>query len=208
MSVAEGTVSSYDRLLQSGKRLFAARGYSNASTSAIARDAGTSESQLVKHFGGKDGLLAAIFDLGWQEITRSLAVVADHASPVERIRVLIEQIFAAWERDPELRQLMLLEGRRIRREGNAIMLTQGYRDFVRQTEELLAAIRDEGRLHPDLSPSAVRAAIMGMCEGLARDRLLAERQGIAPGYSVADLHRVVDVFLQIFLTPEPRTGER
>ena len=48
--------------LFSGKRLFARNGYENTSTVAIAREAGTSESQLMKHFGSKQGLLAAVLD--------------------------------------------------------------------------------------------------------------------------------------------------
>ena len=62
------SVSSHDRILRSAKRLFARNGYENTSTVAIAREAGTSESQLMKHFGSKQGLLLAIFDRGWDTI--------------------------------------------------------------------------------------------------------------------------------------------
>jgi AcrR family transcriptional regulator len=194
--------SSYDRLLQSGKKLFAARGYGNTSTIMIARAAGTSESQLVKHFGSKDGLLAAIFDHGWRAISQSLADVQDDASPIERLRLLIEAVLTNLERDPELRDLMLLEGRRIRREGNMVLLTQGYRDFERQADDILAAVRDQGRLRPDLPPSGLRSALMGMCEGMMRDQVIAHREGSDPGYSSADLHRVVDFFLAALIVPQ------
>jgi len=60
-------VSSHDRILMSAKRLFARNGYENTSTVAIAREP-DSESQLMKHFGSKQGLLAAIFDRGWASI--------------------------------------------------------------------------------------------------------------------------------------------
>ena len=40
----------------------------SATTSAIARMAGTSESQLIKHFGSKEGLLEAIYDEAWQRL--------------------------------------------------------------------------------------------------------------------------------------------
>src|SRR5688572_7518797 len=49
--------SSHDRILAAAKHLFATRGYESSSTVAIARAAGTSESQLMKHFGSKEGLL-------------------------------------------------------------------------------------------------------------------------------------------------------
>ena len=61
-------LSSHDRILMAGKHLFARNGYENTSTVAISREAGTSESQMMKHFGSKQGLLVAIFDRGWVTI--------------------------------------------------------------------------------------------------------------------------------------------
>ena len=65
-------LSSHDRILMAAKHLFARGGYENTSTVAIAREAGTSESQLMKHFGSKQGLLGAIFDRGWQGISERI----------------------------------------------------------------------------------------------------------------------------------------
>src|SRR5215217_8085218 len=53
------------RLLNAGKMLFARHGYEQTSTAAIAREAGSSESQLIRYFGGKAGLLEAIFNDSW-----------------------------------------------------------------------------------------------------------------------------------------------
>jgi AcrR family transcriptional regulator len=57
-----------ERILKIAKGLFAAKGFEQARTSEIARLALTSESQLVKYFGGKNGLLLAVFERGWQGI--------------------------------------------------------------------------------------------------------------------------------------------
>src|SRR5688572_26966287 len=65
-------LSSHDRILMSARSLFSSQGYENATTSAIARMAGTSESQLIKHFSSKEGLLAAIFDQSWQRVGRAM----------------------------------------------------------------------------------------------------------------------------------------
>ena len=45
----DSTHTSRSRLLAAGKTLFARHGYEQASTAAIAREAGTSESQLVRY---------------------------------------------------------------------------------------------------------------------------------------------------------------
>ena len=60
------------RLLLSARKLFAENGYESTSTASIARMAGTSESQLIKHFGGKAGLLDSIFVEGWTTLTANL----------------------------------------------------------------------------------------------------------------------------------------
>ena len=46
------------------------QGYEQTATSAIARAAGTSESQLMRYFGGKVGLLEALFDEAWADLNR------------------------------------------------------------------------------------------------------------------------------------------
>ena len=69
-SGAKPTVArtSRERLRESAKSLFAELGYEATSTAAIARGAGTSESQLVKHFADKQGVLEAIFEDAWSQI--------------------------------------------------------------------------------------------------------------------------------------------
>src|SRR5258706_2111308 len=72
----ESTQTARTRLLASGKTLFARLGYEQTSTAAIAREALTSESQLVRHFEGKAGLLAAIFDESRRPLNAAIQSVA------------------------------------------------------------------------------------------------------------------------------------
>lgn len=46
-------------LLDSARRLFAAKGYAGASTREIALDAGVNETLIFRHFGNKEGLFTA-----------------------------------------------------------------------------------------------------------------------------------------------------
>src|ERR1700755_3047986 len=84
-------LSSHDRILQAGRALFAEDGYENTTTSAIARKAGTSESQLIKHFGSKEGLLEAIYDAAWGRLAQGAqGALAASMSPLERLQALTE----------------------------------------------------------------------------------------------------------------------
>jgi len=49
-------------ILSTASRLFAAKGYSNATTAEIAREAGVAEGTIYHHFGSKDGIFLTLFD--------------------------------------------------------------------------------------------------------------------------------------------------
>src|SRR3954466_9345473 len=127
--------SSHERILQAGRDLFAEDGYENTTTSAIARRAGTSESQLIKHFGSKEGLLEGIFDQAWERLAQGAQRAQEvPASPLERLRALTELMAAALESDKQLRTLFLLEARRIRKHGRTVLMTQGFQQMIRLAE--------------------------------------------------------------------------
>ncbi len=192
--------SSRDRILQSAKSLFAAKGYEKTSTATIARTAGTSESQMMKHFGSKDGLLAAIFEEHWQRINWSARqAIQDLTSPSEKLLVLSRVVMTALDRDPELKLLMLLEGRRVRKEGQLVSLSQGYLEFVRLTDDVLREMRDAGLLRPDVHLQAMRSALMGALEGLMRDQLLARRAGFPAQYGAEELREAFSGVLTSFI---------
>ena len=119
-----------ERIMAAGKKLFASQGFENTSTASIVKTAKTSESQLFKHFHDKEGLLEAIFDMGWEHMSSAFPALQPIASPAERLEALLEMMLSGLERDPELKQLMLLEGRRIRKEGHMVLLTGGYQRLV------------------------------------------------------------------------------
>ncbi len=185
-----------ERLLQAAKQLFAEKGFENASTVAIARAAATSESQLVKHFGSKEGLLEAIFEDSWEQIGKQMRSLASLPTPAEKLRTLLETIVDALDRDPQLKQLMLLEGRRIRKEGGLFLLTQGFMNFVKTVDGVLGEMKAAGQLRPDVTVEAARSALMGMFEGMMRDQVLGRRVGFPAPFSTADVRRMFGLMVQ------------
>jgi AcrR family transcriptional regulator len=191
-------MSSHDRILQAAKHLFATRGYESTSTVAIARAAGTSESQLIKHFGSKEGLLEAIFDMGWERMSSMFPALQPIASPSERLEALLEMMLSGFERDLELKQLMLLEGRRIRKEGHMVLLTGGYLRLVQMADAMLAEMKSKGELRDEVDPQALRSALMGMLEAMMRDQVLAARIDFPAKFSTDDLRKIFHIMLAAF----------
>jgi AcrR family transcriptional regulator len=193
-------LSSHDRILQAGRALFSEDGYENTTTSAIARRAGTSESQLIKHFNSKEGLLEGIFDQAWQRMAQGVeSVQRKEAPPLDRLRALTELMIAALESDKQMRTLMLLEGRRIRKHGHMVMMTRGFQQVLEVLDGILRELQYSGKLRPDLHPEAVRSALIGAFEGLLRDQLLAQRGDFPAHYDGTELRTAFRAVLECFL---------
>lgn len=198
----EGT--SRDRILLAAKKLFASEGYDNTSTVAIARAAGTSESQLMKHFGNKEGLLEAIFDEGWNGMGYMFRAIQELPTPSEKMAVLLDLILTTLDRDPELKELMMLEGRRIRKEGRMVLLSRGYLQLVGVVDALLTEMQQHGELRQDVHIDAVRSALISMFEGMVRDQVLAKRMNFPAQYDGNELRLIFKIVLSSFMARPPR----
>ncbi len=197
--------SSHDRILHAAKRLFASKGYENTSTVAIARMAGTSESQLMKHFGSKEGLLEAVFERAWRRINWEMRRRIERlASRAQKFKALVDLTVTALGRDRELKVLLLLQGRHIRKDGQMILLDQGFLEFVRTADGILREMRAAGQLRSDAQVETVRSALMGAMEGMLRDQLLAQRVGYPARYSAKQVRQVFGRILTAFTSPTLR----
>jgi len=186
---------SRERILLSAKHLFARNGYENTSTVAIAREAGTSESQLMKHFGSKQGLLAAILDRGWAGIIVRVQALPNGTTNERRLLAMLEAIVVELENDQELKELMTLEAKRVRKDGRDVLMSRGYRQFAELFDALLSEMRSQEQLRPDLNLEAVRAGLIGMIESLLRDQVVAQRSDLRAGYTFDDLRRLLEAMV-------------
>lgn len=192
-----------ERLLEAGKILFSIHGFENTSTAAIARQAGTSESQLIKHFGSKEGLLEAIFDQGWQNLDFISQAVKVLTSPADKLRMIFELVLQALESDQALKELMLFEGRRIRKVGSGsdILITSGYLRFSAAVEQVLTDLIVNTPLSEKVSPAAMTSALIGMFESMLRDQVLARRANFHFSSTNEEIRSVFDLFVSRLLSP-------
>lgn len=190
--------SSRSRLLQAAKRLFAEQGYEQTATSAIARDAGTSESQLMRYFGGKVGLLDALFEEAWTELNgRVNAAVEAAGSGRDGIIEALQTVTVALARDPDLATLFLFEGRRLRGDEPRVRLSEGFQEFTETARGLVRKAQSARELDANLDSSAVTSALLGAAEGMIRDRVLA-RVGGGRGFAEREIRRTLEAMLTGF----------
>lgn len=196
-------LSSHDRILHAAKHLFAESGYENTSTVAIAREAGTSESQLMKHFGSKQGLLLAILDRGWNGVLERIKATDHHALPADRLVAMLTAATIEFENDHRFKVLGALEARRVRKDSADVQISRGYRRFREMLDGTLIDMRTDGSIRADLNLDAVRAGILGFAEGLWRDQIVSSRAGLASSYSFDDMQQVLELLLDVFREKAP-----
>ncbi len=191
-----------ERLLESAKILFALHGFENTSSAAIARQANTSESQLIKHFGSKEGLLEAIFDEGWKHLDFISQAVQVLPSPADKLRMMFELVLQTLERDQALKELMLFVGRRIRKagSGSGILVTSGYLRFSAAVEQVITELTANTPVAEKASPAALTSAFIGMFESMLRDQVLARRANFHFSSSPAEIRAIFDLFVSRVLT--------
>ena len=89
--------------------------------------------------------------------------------------MILELMINALGSDPEMRDLMLLEGRRIRKVGGRILVTNGYAEFSQFLEGIVKDLQTQGRLVPELSVAAARTILVGTFESMMREQVLSYR---------------------------------
>lgn len=172
----DSTQTSRGRLLGAGKTLFSRNGYEQTSTAAIAREAGSSESQLIRYFGGKAGLLEAVFNDSWNSLTEHIQrAVAESTHGREAILRILSLMIEAFGRDHDTAFLFLFEGRRMRGGTHEVLLSKGFVQFMELVHSLIVKGQADGSFRNDVPPAVLASALLGCAEGMMRDRVLAER---------------------------------
>jgi AcrR family transcriptional regulator len=191
--------NSRTRLLTAGKTLFARLGYENTATSAIAREAGTSESQLIRYFGSKAGLLETIFDEHWRPVNiRIHDVLTDAADGRSAVTAVLETMLTVFERDEDLATIFLFEGRRIRGDSHHVKLSSGFVEFSDVVHRLIKRGQKDGTFDKAFDSAAIAAALMGAAESMIRERVLARRAGTARPFSDKQVQKIFSAILGAF----------
>lgn len=190
------SVSSRDRIRHAAKALFAERGYEAATTAEVARRARTSQSQLVKHFVDKQGLLESIFQSAWQQLNPAILLAIEKLpSAREKLKMIFEMVVGYMEKDHALRTLFLLEGRRIRGDGHMVVLVPGFIEFVSIVDDVVKEVAAQADLAPGVHPQALRSGLMGAVEGMLRDRMLVRPSRLPAAFAEPDVRRVFQLFV-------------
>jgi AcrR family transcriptional regulator len=94
-------------LLHAARQIFESEGLPALSVRRVAEAAGCTTMQVYSRFGGKDGLLQALFDEGFEALARAQQAVPATLPPAERVRRLCRQYLRIAAERPHHYALML-----------------------------------------------------------------------------------------------------
>ena len=168
------------------QKIFAEKGFHEATISEVAQQAGISEATIYEYFSSKEELL---FSIGGETERRSremLAFILDHVRGASnKIRSLIYHYLWLYQNHLEYAAVVML----ILKQNRKFLDTQAYQ-AVRERSRVVLRIVEEGissgEFRPETNPYLVRAMILGTVEHLVVSKLLVGR---AP-----DLREYIDEF--------------
>jgi TetR/AcrR family fatty acid metabolism transcriptional regulator len=151
-----------DQIMDTARRLFGERGTTDVSMDEIAAQAGVARSTVYVYFSSRDDLLGACVESMYDRMKETIAlIVADDASPSDRLRALVLGVLERIDESPEFFRLaMATQGTSGATGsvavGGALMMIG--LDMIRLLEELAVAGKATGDFRPDLDPE--RAVVL------------------------------------------------
>ncbi len=147
-----------EQVLDTAIYLFTQQGYFNTSIPDIVRESGVSTGSIYHHFGDKEGIAKALFDM---LIVRMENVFSDierqHDTAQARCRAVIELLFRIAEEEPEVMTYMLFIKHRELMPGMAPICSS--KPF-RQMREMIAKGIKAGEVRP-MDDMVAAASVFG-----------------------------------------------
>ena len=186
--------SSKERLLAAAKELFSEQGFDSTTIAAIAQRAHTSQSQILKHFKDKNGLLQAVLSEGWQQLNSAIRLAtARIPAPADQLKLIIDMLLSYLAQNKGFARVFLRLGDRLHESDHG---TRGFTDILDGVFEWMMAV---GELYPGISPLAMRIGLMGALRAMLAQRVLSDHG--ASLFSESELRTVFSNFLSSCTRP-------
>jgi TetR/AcrR family fatty acid metabolism transcriptional regulator len=155
-----------DRIMDAALRIFAEKGFQNATITEISKAAGVSEATIYEYFGTKEDLLFAIPEKITNETFEASSKVIPYIKGVEgKIRAILLFYVQLYQSNPNYSALVLLQlmsNKRFRH-------TPAHAAIRKSSHALLDCIKEgiaDGTFKKDPNPYLIRSMFMGTIEHL------------------------------------------
>jgi TetR/AcrR family fatty acid metabolism transcriptional regulator len=190
-----------ERIIDSALKIFAEKGFQDATISEISRAAGVSDATVYEYFNSKEELLFTIpEDITEKSIRDTEKVLPFLRGAESKLRAIVQSYINTYEKNPEYSALIMLHLKTNRN----FLKTRAFEVVREAARMLLACIKegiDDGTFKKETDPYLVRSMILGTIEHLYTRKHL---QGM-PHPMTEQIDLLVDLILDgIKVQKQPR----
>ncbi|MFH1090017.1 MAG: TetR/AcrR family transcriptional regulator [Pseudomonadota bacterium] len=163
------------QILKAAERVFAEKGFQEATVSDVAREAGVSDATIYEYFPSKEELL---FSIPGDTTRLSTEMLSFHLNYVRgaanKIRSIVYHYLSFYQHHLDYASVIML----ILKQNRKFLETEAYQ-VVRQGYRLIIQVIEEGvesgEFKPDIDPYLVRSVILGTIEHMVIRKVLLGR---------------------------------
>jgi TetR/AcrR family fatty acid metabolism transcriptional regulator len=153
-----------EQILTAAERIFAGKGFADATVSEVAREAGLSDATIYEYFSSKEELLFSIPLQATRKAAHELHTHLDYIrGAVNKIRGIIYGYLSFYQNHPDYASVLML----ILKQNRKFLETEAYQ-LIREVSRMITRVLEEGiacdEFKPDTDPYLVRAVILGTIE--------------------------------------------
>lgn len=180
-----------ESILKAAGRVFAQKGFHDATIAEVAQQAEVSEGTIYEYFGSKEKLLFSIpgtFARKFRDQGQfHLSLIRGAAN---RLRAIVYLYLHTWQENPDyaaVNLLILKTNLKFRQTEGYRLIREGFRDISQIIEDGIA----NGEFQPHINPYMIRSVLMGAVDHVTTNWLLSDRN--------RDLLEAVDPIVDVVL---------
>lgn len=145
--------------------LIAQHGARRVSVAAVARRVGIVPSALYRHFGGKDAIIDAVFDLIRERLLDNVHQVAA-ATPdaLDRLGQIVARHVAMLQQQKGMLHVVFSGEAPPTRHGRRAKVLRIVEAYLRALADIVRAGQEQGRIRPDVDPGTVALLVLGVVQ--------------------------------------------
>jgi len=185
------TGEKYHRILDAAVKVFARKGFHQATISQIAREAGVADGTIYLYFKNKDDILVQFFNYKTKQVFAGFREEVNRAgTPVEKLRNLVHRHLEEFQRDRNmaiLYQSLTYQNNEVVQK-NIREMSRMYLDIV---AEIIELGQEKGDIRRDLYVGLVKRFILGAVEASISNWIRSRRE--------YDLVSMADPLIDLFI---------
>ncbi len=153
-------------ILDAAVKIVAQKGYYNAKTAEIAREAGVASGTIYNYFKSKDDILISVFNEKVGEMVETLRRAMNRMEDVDsKISLIITSVMRLFRTDRDLAEILAVELRQSAKFLKSSAMLELLK-FLELIEEVIAEGQSNGLYRKELDPAMIAILLVGCMEAM------------------------------------------